>query len=249
MNYQLGIVIPVYRSTLSVLELLQEMALLLPPLRYHVYLVDDSGSPCQRDWLAQHCLNPQVTLLVLRQNSGQQNAVLCGLREALKECETLATMDDDRQHPVALLPHMYRQLTEGYELVYAIGEGDERATHRRLGSRLRDLLFHRMLSVPEGVRVSSYRIMSHKLAAEATQHDYRFYYFTASALCRPRRIGNLLYPTVPRPYGRSGYSLGRLCGLFFGILRTYTGIGRRVLRPPTGMGYEVAAILKGDEPS
>lgn len=244
MRYRLGIIIPIYGSTRSVPELLAQLKGAGLPAPFHIYLVDDSGEDAHFRWLAAHCAGAGITLLRLAKNSGQQNALLCGMRAAICECEVIATMDDDLQHPAALLPQMCAKLQEGYSLVYAVAKREKRPLYRRIGSLCRDGLFALLFAVPKGVHVSSYRVMTNALAVQSAQHDYRFYYMTASALCTHTAIANIAYPENARAYGKSGYSLAKLFRLYFGIIATYTKAGRLLLRPKKGTGYELQESIE-----
>ena len=119
-KYTLGIVIPVFGSTESVLHLVRWLrAVFSGVTTYHIYLVDD-GNPAEISaWLAEHCSFAEVTLIRLKRNYGQQNAVLCGLRHAAG-CRYIATMDDDLQHSPDTLLSLYRTILQGYDIVYAV---------------------------------------------------------------------------------------------------------------------------------
>ena len=82
-NITLGIVIPVFGSTKSVVQLIRRIDALFSPIcTYHIYLVDDGNPEDIRRWLAANCQFPHVSLIRLKRNYGQQNAVLCGIRHA-----------------------------------------------------------------------------------------------------------------------------------------------------------------------
>ena len=116
----LGIVVPVFGSTESVLRLVcQIRAVFAPVTTYHIYLVDDGSPEAVSAWLAEHCRFAEVTLIRLRRNYGQQNAVLCGLRHAAG-CRYIATMDDDLQHSPDTLLTLYQTILQGYDIVYAV---------------------------------------------------------------------------------------------------------------------------------
>ena len=51
-------------------------------------------------------------------NYGQENATLCGIREA--RGDVIVTMDDDLQHNPADLPKLIAKLNEGYDVVYGV---------------------------------------------------------------------------------------------------------------------------------
>ncbi len=107
----LGIVIPVYHSTVSVAELIEEIGQAFDTVcTYHIYLVDDGNPQETALWLKRRCgALPNVTLIRLKQNYGQQNALLCGLIHS-QNCHYVATMDDDLQHDARTLLHLYQTI-------------------------------------------------------------------------------------------------------------------------------------------
>lgn len=173
-NITLGIVIPVFGSTRSVAELVHQIHTVFTPVcTYHIYLVDDGNPENVSSWLRKNCRLPHVTLIRLKHNYGQQNAVLCGLCHA-GSCRYIATMDDDLQHSPATLLRLYQTILKGFDIVYAVPGTDSRrqpsltggSPVRILGSRMRDLLFRVLLKLPSHIKVSSFRIMTGELAAE-----------------------------------------------------------------------------------
>lgn len=249
-EYTLGIVIPVFGSTESVLRLIRRIrAVFSPVTTYHIYLVDD-GNPAELSaWLAQHCRFDEVTLIRLRRNYGQQNAVLCGLRHAAN-CRCIATMDDDLQHSPETLLTLYQTILQGYDIVYAVPHagtvgGSTRSPFRALGSRMRDLLFSFLLKLPPGIKVSSFRILTKELAAEISRDASGFFYLSAAVFTRPRKAFTCYYPALPRLYGRSGYTVKKLAALYWNIFRFY-GPAARLLTSAERRAsrlYEESAIL------
>ena len=129
-NITLGIVIPVFGSTKSVVQLIRRIDALFSPIcTYHIYLVDDGNPEDIRRWLAANCQFPHVSLIRLKRNYGQQNAVLCGIRHA-GSCRYIATMDDDLQHSPKILLSLYRTIEEGWDIVYAVPKPGGKAAGR-----------------------------------------------------------------------------------------------------------------------
>lgn len=230
----LGIVIPVFHSTLSLLRLIEDIRTAFAPVcSYHIYLVDDGNPRENALWLQANCaVLPYVTLIRLKRNCGQQNAVLCGIRHSLG-CRYIATMDDDLQHDAQTLVTLYRAIEQGYDIVYAAPVKEFRAVAkagllspgplvRFLGSRMRDLLFRIMLKLPRHVKVSSFRIMTNTLAREITADVSGFFYLSAAVFRRPRKAKTCFYEARPRAYGKSGYTFSKLVRLYVNILRFYS---------------------------
>ena len=208
----LGIVIPVFHSMVSVARLIEELhRIFLPVCTYHIYLVDDGNPEETAAWLKQRCCGPHVTLIRLKRNYGQQNAILCGIRHSLG-CRYIATMDDDLQHDAAMLLTLYRAIEEGFDIVYAAPfpkaccpDPQVRLCVRSVGSRMRDRLFRVMLKLPLDIKVSSFRIMTGELAEEISRHASGFFYLSAAVFTQPRKAKTCFYEPRPRMYRRSSF--------------------------------------------
>jgi len=217
MKKSVAVIVPVYRSTTTVAELVNRIHTTFAEIcPYHIYLVDDGNAEETREYLVSHCLKEHVTLIVLSRNYGQQKAVLCGLNYAA-DYDYVATMDDDLAHPAEVLREMYEKMSEGYDLVYAVP--DEKSEYS-FGSRVRDLLFRMALSCPKGKKVSSFRMMTAEVAKEAASYRKKFFYFSASALQKFHHIENITYrlETAERP---SGYTFSKRLRLFLNIIWYY----------------------------
>ena len=71
MEKSLAIIIPVYRSTASVAELIDKIAEIFSGVcPYHIFLVDDGNEGEVRDYLVTNCLQEHVTLFSFDKNYG-----------------------------------------------------------------------------------------------------------------------------------------------------------------------------------
>ncbi|MCI8948745.1 MAG: glycosyltransferase [Lachnospiraceae bacterium] len=250
----LGIVIPVFGSTESVARLIRQIHTVFSSVcTYHIYLVDDGNPEKIASWLRKHCDFPEITLIRLKRNYGQQNAVLCGIRHA-GNCRYIATMDDDLQHSPNTLFTLYQTILKGFDIVYAVPRADSgmhlpfRAKHsplRILGSQMRDLLFRILLKLPSHIKVSSFRIMTRELAREISGEAAGFFYLSAAVFSRPRKAMTCYYPATPRPYGRSGYTLKKLAALYWNIICFYGPAASLFLSPKrrSSVLYEESTIM------
>jgi len=221
----LAVILPVYRSTETVRRLVLLLKEAFEPLcRLHIVLVEDGNEPSVLAYLKENCLAEHVTLISLKKNYGQQIAVFCGL-ENVQNYDYVATMDDDLKHPVEVLLQLWEKIQEGYDLVYAVpAAAGEPGTLREysLGSRMRDLLFSKGLHCPKGLRVSSFRIMSGTVAKEVVEEQRgRFFYFSAAALRKTRRVANVSYHVAEETTRTSGYNLWKRCCLFMKLVWYY----------------------------
>ncbi len=237
-------------------RLLQEIRRTFPErVKLRICLVNDSGDDGVVEWyLREHCLGPDVVIVTLDGNFGQQAATLCGLR-SLDSCRYYGTIDDDLQQPPEALYRLYRKAEKGYDVVYGIPVSHGRFL-RRVGSWLRDETFSHLLGVPKGMRVSSLRVMSAETVKRVTaRKSGSFFYLSAEIFVGSRkrdrrqvRTSNLFYIPRQRGEGKSGYSLKKLVSLYGNIFCHYVlGMEIRTKRDRISLGAEEIYRVKGVE--
>ncbi len=146
---EISIVVPVFRNKESLDELHRRLRRVLETERlpYEMIFVDDAcpeGSLTVLKELAQ--ADPQVALLALERNLGQQQAVLVGLSHARGKC--VVVLDADLQDPPEAIPDLLAKLQEGPAAVFAGRRGRYESTFRLLASRLFKGLLHLLCGVP-----------------------------------------------------------------------------------------------------
>ncbi|MEG2081591.1 MAG: glycosyltransferase [Oscillospiraceae bacterium] len=245
--YKLGLVIPVYNSTKSVKILLDEIDRVLLGVCHHSYLVDDSGKEEIFEYLKAACWNKNTTIIRLCKNYGQQSAILCGVRQAIADCDIVGTMDDDLQDEARLLPQMLQLVEKGRcDLVYAVPKTEARGAVRQLGSRLRDGFFTAVFGLKGGLKVSGFRMMSHTLAQKVCLWQGGYFYMSAAALQHKPNVKNIVYHRRKRPFGKSGYNLKRLSAIYFKLLVNYSPLKRFFKEKTVDTPYKIKEILKGE---
>ena len=116
-----SVVIPVYRGEATLPPLIERLGNVLPTISksYEVILVNDD-SP-DNSWAVIEQLADKyswVRGIHLMRNFGQENATLCGIREACYD--VIVTMDDDLQHAPEDLPKLIAKLDEGFDVVFGV---------------------------------------------------------------------------------------------------------------------------------
>jgi len=217
------IIIPVYNGEKTLILLTERIYSSLSGQPVRLLFVDDGSRDRSRDLILE--LQQRYTNIrshFHRENQGQQQAVLRGLSMIQADSDYVVTMDDDLQNPPELLPRLLAEIRQGRDLVYGVPEGQRGPLYRRIGSRMRDLLFTLLLGKPRGVEVSAYRIMTQELARKIAEAPGSFFYFSAEAFRhKPLRAAHILYPYSPRLHGTSSYDLPKLARLYGRILYHY----------------------------
>jgi undecaprenyl-phosphate 4-deoxy-4-formamido-L-arabinose transferase len=154
----LSIVIPVYNSETTIVDLINRLSRVLPKISriFEVIMVND-GSQDQSwekiDQISQEF--PWIHGINLMRNYGQHNALLCGIRVA--SYDILVTIDDDLQNPPEEIPKLLAKLAEGYDVVYGTPLKQQQELWRNIGSGITRLALQSTMGVENARKVSSFR--------------------------------------------------------------------------------------------
>ncbi len=174
--------------------------------------------------------NNRTGWIGLKQNAGQQTAVLCGLTEAIRSSPAvgehyIVTMDDDLAHPPEFIPDLLKEIKKGRKMVYGVPTDVAGADIiNRAGRWARDLLFRYALGIHQGIRVGSYRILSGDLAEKIVNCPASFIYISAQAFRQTDNITHIEYDHSPeRQAGVSSrYSFRRKALLLINLYYHYS---------------------------
>lgn len=225
MNKEISIIIPAYNSENSIIELIKLIECELNTYFYNleIIIVDDCSKDNTFNKIKQlKALNLDIKAIRLKQNVGQQNALLCGIRNA--KFSYVATIDDDLQHNPRDIIKLYEALENDYDIVYGLAKLPyDLPFHRNLGSYMRDILFRTLFPYRKNTKVSSLRIMNKKAIDMISKCRTNFVYLSAIVFSnRSINIGNLELDYNHRKYGKSNYSLKKLAKLYLNILVNYS---------------------------
>ncbi len=224
-----SVVIPVYRGEHTLEPLVERLADVLPTCagNFEVVLVND-GSPDQ-SWNLILELSKRFSFvrgINLLRNYGQDNALLCGIRES--RYEVIITMDDDFQHDPADMPRLVGKLSEGYDVVYGVPRVRRQAWWKGLLASV----VKRAISSIMGVRslrdLSSYRAFRSELKLAFASIDSPDVQIDALLSWAATHFASVEIDEAPRAAGASNYSFGRLVKITLLILTNYTTIPLRI---------------------
>jgi glycosyltransferase involved in cell wall biosynthesis len=218
----ISIVVPVYRSSPSLPELVERLIHTLDPLGrpYELVLVDD----CSPDdsWAVLERLRTRhgsrVKIASLTRNRGQHNALLCGFSIANGD----VTMDDDLQNPPEEVPRLISAIDEGFDLAIGSYETKQHARSRNAGGQLIDRLILRMFRLPSDFSLTSFRAASGALVRKATEMTGVYPYVTCMLLTNSARPTNVVVRHDARRYGNSNYTMRRSLSLATNLLFSYS---------------------------
>jgi len=118
MSPKISVLIPVYNEVHNLRPLVDEIALVLRPMKepFEIVMVDDGSTDGSPQMLEGLCAEyPELKVLLFRHNAGQTAALDAGFRHA--SGEIIVTMDGDLQNDPHDIPGMIAKIHEGYDFV------------------------------------------------------------------------------------------------------------------------------------
>lgn len=232
-NPELSIVIPVYNSAAIIGELQRQIALALTgKATYELVLVND----CSRDnsWEKIRELaagEKNITGVNLRKNSGQDNALLAGLRIA--KGDYMVIMDDDLQHDPAAIPELYDVCRKGYDVCYANFRSKKQSRIKNTGSDLNGRMAQLLVQKPKEIYMSPYKIINRPTVSEIIKFAGPYPYIDGIILSISSNITQTEIAHHERFIGKSNYTLSNSFSVF---MKLFTGFSVLPLRIATITG-------------
>jgi undecaprenyl-phosphate 4-deoxy-4-formamido-L-arabinose transferase len=210
-----SIVIPVYGSSDSLGDLVRAIHDVYPPAdgRAEVILVNDASPDDSWKVVTGLCRTyPNVVGIDLRRNTGQDNAILTGLRFA--HGRQVAVMDDDLQHHPRDLPRLFDALDAGADVAFAAFTVRRHRLWKPLGSRFNGACASLLLGKPKGVYLSPFKALGREVVDQLCTHRGPHTYIDALVLQATSRIAQVPVEHHPRRAGRSTYTFRKSVGVW-----------------------------------
>ena len=248
----ISFVIPCYRSqaTLpSVIREIQETMEGLSQYTYEVVLVNDCSPDDTFETIRELCReNANMTGINLAKNFGQHSALMAGFHQI--KGDIVVCLDDDGQTPAGEVGKLLEGIEKGADVVYAKYAHKHHSGFRNWGSHVNELMTRVMLGKPKDLFVSSYFAARRFVVDEMIKYEYPYPYVIGLVLRTTKNIVNVEVNHRDRMEGTSGYTLGKLLGLWFNgftafsvkplRIATVTGAGCAFL----GFAYGIYTIIK-----
>lgn len=239
---KVSFVIPCYRSehTLPhvVAEIEEKMKSLEEQYNYDVYLVNDCSPDDTFEIIRKLCQEHQnIKAISFAKNFGQHSALMAGLRYS--DGDYVVCLDDDGQTPANEVDKLLNKLEEGYDAVYAKYEHKQHSAFRNMGSLVNERMTRIMLGKPAELYVSSYFAVKKFVVNDMIRYENSYPYVIGLVLRATKNITNVVVQHREREEGTSGYTLGKLLGLWF---NGFTAFSVKPLRIATALGAGCAVL-------
>ena len=239
MKEKISVIIPCYNSENSIKAVTEGVLdALEKSYESQIILVNDCSKDNVWDVIAGLCADHQNIIgLSLARNFGQQSARMAAIEYVTGDY--VVFMDDDGQHNAADILKLIEKLKTGYDIVYAYFRHKKESGFRVWGSNINRRMTDWVMGTPKNVHTSSFfvtrRFVVDKLKDYPNPSPYIFGYFMHIT----RNIADVAVEHHERIYGRSGYTLGKLIGLW---MEGFTGFSVIPLRIASIVGCGMAVI-------
>ena len=266
----LTFVIPLYRSSQTIANVVRDIEGLDVPGGHEIILVHDGSDEatsvvCRR--LVVEARVP-ITLIEHARNYGEHNAVLTGWRHA--RGAHIVNLDDDGQNPPVEALRLWQEAARtGLDVVFGWYAEKQHSAFRNWGSRFTNRMTDWALDKPHGFYLSSFRCVTAFVAQQVVTYAGPYPYIDGLILQVTQRIGSIEVRHEPRRAGESTYTLRRLIRLWLsawinfsilplrvatvlGLLLAFAGVVAlgvvawmwfRQIGPESGFGWIMAALL------
>jgi dolichol-phosphate mannosyltransferase len=117
MKELLSVVIPTYNEKDNITPLINGVHQALSGCDHEIIIVDDESKDGTIEIVKKLALKYPIKIFVRRDERGLATAVIHGIRQA--SGNVIAVMDADLQHPPAILPKLYKAISEGADMSIA----------------------------------------------------------------------------------------------------------------------------------
>lgn len=233
---KVSFVIPCYRSALTIDKVVEEveksMAKLSDRYSYELILVNDFPEDDTFEVIKGLAKKDEhIKGINLARNFGQHAALMAGFHYC--SGDITVCLDDDGQTPADEVGKLLDKLEEGYDVVYAKYTHKHHSAFRNFGSRINELMTRFMLGKPKELYISSYFAAKKFVVEEMIRYQNCYPYVMGLVLRTTKNIANVEVGHRERETGTSGYTLGKLLGLWF---NGFTAFSIKPLRVATACG-------------
>ena len=222
----ISFVIPCYRSEKTlpqVVGTIQETLKTRGEFESEIILVNDASPDDTWGTIKSLCSSyDNVKGINLAKNSGQQAAIMAGLRHT--KGDLVAVSDDDGQTPIETVFEFYDCMEEGgYDVVCAdYQDRGRRSLFRRLGSWADNTMMRMAVDRPEDIRLSVYFLAKRFVVDEIIKYNNAYPHMEGLLLRTTLNIGNVKVDQKERASGSSGYNFKKLLSTWVNGLTTFS---------------------------
>jgi undecaprenyl-phosphate 4-deoxy-4-formamido-L-arabinose transferase len=207
----ISVVVPAYRSALSLPELARRLEPVLKAAasEYELILVDDGSS--DGTWAVIDELSityDWIRGVRLMRNYGQHNALLCGIRRARHELTI--TIDDDLQHPPEEIPKLLQELGPDVDVVYGTPSVEQHGLWRDIATQVTKFALQSAMGAKIARKASAFRLFRTQLRDAFATYDAPYVSVDVLLTWATTRFAAIKVRQEARTIGVSNYTFKKL---------------------------------------
>lgn len=228
MKNKFSLVIPCYRSTTSLVELVSQCIHLYKEYIVEIILVYDCGN--EKTWLTIGQLVEKYDKVIgikLSRNYGQHNATIAGF--SYINSDFVITMDEDLQHKPEYIEKLFvKQIEEDVDLVYGVYEEKNHSWYRNTTSRILNKLLN--IGIPElHSDYSSYRLIKSSIARKTCDMNNSYTFLDGYLTWLTSSVSSVKVKHFESLSGPSSYTFKKLVEHSINIFITFSSLPIRLL--------------------
>jgi len=220
----LSVVAPVFDERSTVDRFHARVCAALAGRPFELVLVDDGSTDGSGEALMRiAAADPRVRVVTLTRNFGHQAALTAGLDHACGN--PVVMLDSDLQDPPELIPAMLERWSAGYDIVYAVRR--RRAGERRFKLAMATLfyrVFRRLTSVDLPPDSGDFRLLDRGPLDALLAMRERARFLRGMTAWVGYAQTSVEFDRDPRLDGETKYTLGRMVGLSFDAISSFSHI-------------------------
>jgi glycosyltransferase involved in cell wall biosynthesis len=225
----LSVVVPVYNSQSTLPSLVSRLSALaeVSDTPFEAIFVNDGSSDDSWQVIEEFCgLRTWLHAIDLMQNSGQENALLCGIRAA--RYATIATIDDDLQNPPEEIPRLVNALDGGFDVVYGKPARERHGLWRDAASIATKFIMHRLLGVRHARDVTAFKVFRTELRYAFDSYQSPYVSIDLLLTWGTSRIGVITVRHDARAVGSSNFTLRKLVSHAINLMTGFSVVPLRL---------------------
>lgn len=239
---KISFVIPCYRSEKTIRRVVSEIQEVLQKRRdieYEIVMVSDHSPDKVYSVIEQMCDKEPKHLMGIElvRNFGQHSALMAGYAHCTGDL--VFSLDDDGQAPVESIFDLVDKLDEGFDVVFGAYPEKKQNWFRRFGSAVNDYMMVWLLNKPSGLQATSFYVAKRFVIDEMLRYDGPFPYIGGLIFRITKSITNVNVNQRSRDIGASGYTFGKLLGLW---MNGFTAFSIKPLRLASYIGMILALV-------
>lgn len=230
---EISIVIPVYNSSSILAELHSQIFVAMENIfSYEIIFINDCSTDNSWEKLNELVSSQKnITCINLRKNSGQDNALLAGLR--LAQGNYAVIMDDDLQHNPKDIFKLYTLCKNGYDVCYGNFNNKKHTIIKNTGSEINGKIAEILVSKPKEIYLSPFKIIQKSTVNEIIKFAGPYPYIDGIILSITSNITQIAVEHQARLNGKGNYSFRKSLSVF---MKHFTGFSLLPLRIATITG-------------